>query len=478
MARFSITGLLMAALLGGVIAGAASSPAWAQSKVLPESREQVTLSFAPLVKSVDPAVVNIYTRKRVNQRPMFSPLFNDPLFKRFFGEGFGMFGMPRERIQNSLGSGVIVSQDGLIVTNYHVIKGADEITVVLSDRREFPARVVLHEERTDLSVLMIEAGPERLPALTFGDSDAIEVGDLVLAIGNPFGVGRTVTSGIVSALARTNTGISDFSFFIQTDAAINPGNSGGALVTMDGKLVGINTAIFSKSGGSIGIGFAIPSNMVSTVVASARAGGQVMRPWPGFLGQTVTSDLAEGFGLDRPGGVVVTRVFPGGPADRAGLRKGDVITSLENRPIEDISALRYRVATRKVGAETDLGVWRDRNQIALSLPLELAPETPARNQTRLDGRHPLRGAVIANLSPALAEEMELDGAWEGTIIVSLDRNQTAYRLGFRPGDIIVAINRKEVANVAELQAAVRGQRERWAISFSRGGRVRTVEFSA
>ena len=478
MVRRSIAALLAAALLGGLLSALAWQPARAQSKALPESREQVMLSFAPLVKSVDPAVVNIYTKTRVSQRPRFSPLFNDPLFKRFFGEGFGLFGMPRERIQNSLGSGVIVAEDGLIVTNYHVIRGADEITVVLSDRREFPARVVLHEERTDLSVLKIEAGGERLPALSFGNSDAIEVGDLVLAIGNPFGVGRTVTSGIVSALARTNTGISDYSFFIQTDAAINPGNSGGALVTMDGKLVGINTAIFSKTGGSIGIGFAIPSNMVNTVVASARAGGQVMRPWPGFLGQTLTSDLAEGFGLDRPGGVVVSRVFPGGPADRAGLRKGDVITSLEDRPIDDLAALRYRVATRKIGASAELGVWRDRSQVALTLPLELPPERPLRNETELVGPHPLHGAVVANLSPALAEELELDGAWEGTIIVALDRQKTAYRLGFRRGDIIVAINRKEVASVAELEAAVQGRRERWAISFSRGGRVRTVEFSA
>ena len=287
-----------------------------------------------------------------------------------------------------------------------------------------------------------------------------------------------MTSGIVSALARTNTGISDYSFFIQTDAAINPGNSGGALVTLDGNLVGINTAIFSKSGGSIGIGFAIPSNMVRTVVASARDGGKVMRPWPGLMGQTVTSDLAEGFGLDRPGGVVVTRVFPGGPAERAGLRKGDIIVALESRPIEDLSALRYRVATRPVGSKTTLRIWRNKQQLAVHLPLELAPERPPRNETKLDGRHPLNGAVVANLSPALSEELELDGVWEGVIIVSLDRSQTAYRLGFRPGDIIVAINRKEVVSVGELKASVRNPRDHWAISFGRDGRVRTVEFSA
>ena len=453
------------------------TPAAAQTKTVPQSREQVTLSFAPLVKAASPAVVNIYTKRKVSQRPLLSPLFNDPLFKRFFGEGFGFRGMPRERVQNSLGSGVIVDEDGLIVTNYHVIKGADEITVVLFDRREFPARIVLQDERTDLTVLRIDTGGERLPALPIGDSDAVEVGDLVLAIGNPFGVGRTVTSGIVSALARTNTGISDYSFFIQTDAAINPGNSGGALVTMDGRLVGINTAIFSKSGGSIGIGFAIPSNMVRVVVAGARGGGKLVRAWPGLLGQSLTSDLAEGFGLDRPGGVVITRVYPAGPADRAGLRKGDVIVALDGEAVEDLAALRYRVATRPIDGAVDVEVWRDRKAYQAELPLEAAPERPPRNETELTGRTPLRGATIANLSPALAEERELEGVWEGVIVTAIGRGSTAARLGFRPGDLLVAINGEEIRSVEGLRGLLAQQRRKWAISFSRGGRVRTVEIS-
>jgi len=302
---------------------------------VPQSREQVMLSFAPVVRQVAPAVVNIYTKRVVSERRGFSPLFNDPLFKRFFGEDFG-FGMPRERVQNSLGSGVIVAPDGLIVTNYHVIKGAAEIRVVLADRREFAAELVLEDKQTDLSVLRIDPQGEALPVIELKDSDSIEVGDLVLAIGNPFGVGQTVTSGIVSALARTQAGISDYSFFIQTDAAINPGNSGGALVTLDGRLIGINTAIFSRSGGSIGIGFAIPANMVRTVVASAAGGNALVRPWTGLIGQTVNSDLAEAFGLTRPGGVIVSKVHPNGPAARAGLRKGDVITSVDGQTVDDL----------------------------------------------------------------------------------------------------------------------------------------------
>ncbi|CAN0480566.1 unnamed protein product, partial [Discosporangium mesarthrocarpum] len=279
-------------------------PTSAQVKRVPASKAEISLSFAPLVKSAAPAVVNIYTRRVVRARRI-SPLFNDPFFRRFFGNQFAPGNRQNQRVQNSLGSGVIVSADGLIVTNHHVIDKADEITVVLTDRREFEAEVVTRDEGTDLAVLRIKANNEKLPFLKLRDSDTLEVGDLVLAIGNPFGVGQTVTSGIVSALARTARGVSDFGFFIQTDAAINPGNSGGALIALDGGLVGINTAIYSRGGGSNGIGFAIPSNMVATVIGSAVSGGQVVRPWLGARGQTVNADLARSLGLSRPSGVLV-----------------------------------------------------------------------------------------------------------------------------------------------------------------------------
>ena len=457
-------------------APAARAPTWAQDKAAPETRAQIELSFAPVVKKVAPAVVNIFSKRVVRQRSV-SPFFNDPFFKRFFGKDFGMFGLPRERIQSSLGSGVIVSEDGLIVTNHHVIKGATEITVVLADRREFAAELVLDDERTDLAVLRIDPGGKKLPYVAFQDSDEVEVGDLVLAIGNPFGVGQTVTSGIVSATARTQIGITDFSFFIQTDAAINPGNSGGALVTLDGKLLGINTAIYSRNGGSVGIGFAIPANMVKTVVASALRGGELVRAWSGLIGQNLTQDLAEGFGLETPGGVIVKKVYPGGPADRAGVGPGDVILSLGGRQVADVASFRYRIATRELGAEVRLEIWRDRGTRSLTLALIAAPENPPRNEVQLSGKVPLSGAVVANLSPALAEELDLTGAWDGVIILKVARGSVADRLRFRPGDIIVAVNRQGVRDVTALDAALKRARHSWRISFSREGKLRHAEFN-
>lgn len=455
-----------------------SGPVLAQTveQGVPASRIQIELSFAPVVKQVAPAVVNIFSKRIVRQRAQ-SPLFNDPFFKRFFGEDFGMLGVPRERIQSSLGSGVIVSPDGLIVTNYHVIKGSDEITVVLPDRREFAATLVLDDERTDLAVLRIDAGDDTLPSVAFRDSDDVEVGDLVLAIGNPFGVGQTVTSGIVSATARTQVGISDYSFFIQTDAAINPGNSGGALVTLDGKLLGINTAIFSRGGGSIGIGFAIPANMVRTVVASAARGGEIVRAWSGLIGQDLTQDLAEGFGLSRPGGVVVSRIYPGGPADRAGVRTGDVVLAFDGKQVNDGNSLRYRIATRELGATANLVVWRDRKRLSLDFPVVPAPETPPANETALKGGHPLAGAVVANLSPALAEERDLRGAWEGVIVTKIARGSPANRLRFAPGDMLIAVNDYHVTDVAGLIAELERPATRWRFRLSRDGQVRRVEFN-
>jgi serine protease Do len=445
--------------------------AWAQDKVIPSSRAEIVLSFAPVVKQVAPAVVNIYAQRIVRQRAI-SPLFDDPFFRRFFGDSFGT---ERQEVQNSLGSGVIVDESGLVVTNHHVVAGASEITVVLSDRREFAAELVVDDERSDLAVLRIDSAGEKLPVVALKDSDQAQVGDLVLAIGNPFGVGQTVTSGIVSALARTQVDISDFNSFIQTDAAINPGNSGGALVTLDGKLIGINTAIYSRSGGSIGIGFAVPSNMVRTVIASARSGGEIMRPWLGLFGQAVTADLAEGVGLDRPRGVIVSQIYPGGPADQAGLKLGDVIVSVDGRPVHDMDALVFRIATRELGGTATLEVWRERHALTLTLPLAVAPETPPRNITQLLERHPLAGATVANLSPALAEELDLSGAWRGVIVIEIVRASAAHRFGFRAGDLIVAVNEREVTRVSELKEALGRASGRWSITFSRDGRLRSVD---
>ncbi len=450
---------------------AVGSPTVSAETRVPDSREEIRLSFAPLVKRVAPAVVNIYAKRVVRSRPI-SPFFDDPLFRRFFGDQFS-FGRPRERVQNSLGSGVVVRPGGLVVTNHHVIARADEITVVLADRREFDATIISADERTDLAVLRIDPGKERLPALEMRDSDDLEVGDLVLAIGNPFGVGQTVTSGIVSALARTAEGVSDFSFFIQTDAAINPGNSGGALITMDGRLVGINTAIYSRGGGSVGIGFAIPSNMVATVVAAAEGGGKVVRPWIGATFQDMSSDLADSFGLPRPTGVIVTEIYPGGPADRSGLRSGDVMLSVNGREVLDRTAFLYRIATLQLGTPARLGVLRDRKERTLTLALVKAPEDPPRNLLVLTGDHPFSGAEVANLSPALAEEMSVDPMQRGVIVVQLRRGSKAHRLGIQPHDIILSINGDDIHRVRDFKKALWRPRKQWRITLKRGGRTLT-----
>jgi len=348
---------------------------------LPRSREEIHLSYAPLVRKSAPAVVNIYTKRVVQQRR--SPFADDPFFRRFFGDAFGV---PQKRVQNSLGSGVIVRPEGIIVTNHHVIDKADQITVVLSDRRELDAKLILSDEKTDLAVLRVDTKGEPLPFLKVSNSDELEVGDLVIAIGNPFGVGQTVTSGIVSALARAAEGISDFSFFIQTDAAINPGNSGGALVAMDGRLIGVNTAIFSKSGGSMGLGFAIPANMVAKVVDSALHGAKIVRPWFGAAGQEVTSDLAATLGLRRPVGVLISEIYSESPAARAGLKSGDVIVHLNQREVADPKALRFRIATLNVGGTASLTVIRQGKNLSHISHIAPAPEIPSRNITKVGGQ--------------------------------------------------------------------------------------------
>lgn len=447
-------------------------PASAAEKVTPRSAAEIHLSYAPLVKKAAPAVVNIYTRKVVRTR-QFSPLFNDPFFRRFFGDSFGLGrGPERKRVQNSLGSGVIVNPAGTIITNHHVIEGADEITVVLADRREFEASVVGTDEKTDLAILRIDDGGEPFPFLEFRDSDDLEVGDLVLAIGNPFGVGQTVTSGIVSALARTQVGVSDLNFFIQTDAAINPGNSGGALITMDGRLVGVNSAIFSKSGGSHGIGFAIPSNMVRSVLAGfAKGQGRLVRPWLGAWGQGVNSEIAAALGMERPTGVLVNDVYPGSPADAAGVQVGDVILSVAGHELNDPQALRFRIATLVIDEKADLRVWRRGRVQTLKLSVESPPEDPPREQTELSGRHPLSGAAVANMSPALAEELGLEKIKPGVYVMATRRGGTADRLGFQPGDAVLAINGEAVASVGELKTVLSKPADRWRITLERNGKT-------
>lgn len=440
---------------------------------VPGSRGEVQLSYAPVVKRVAPAVVNVYT-KRVVREQMRSPFANDPFFQQFFGNRFS-FGVPRERVQQSLGSGVIVDPSGLVVTNYHVIKDGQEFTVALSDRREFEAELVLSDERTDLAILKIGNGREKLPHLDFKNSDSVEVGDLVLAIGNPFGVGQTVTSGIVSALARTHVGVSDYQFFIQTDAAINPGNSGGALVTMDGQLIGINTAIYSQTGGSIGIGFAIPSNMVESVVASARDGGHVKRPWFGAALQAVDAELAQSLGLDRPGGSLIRDLAAGSPADKAGLKVGDVIRAVDGFEVDEPQALRYRFATKGLGGKAKVSYLRDGKWREAEVALVAPPEDPPAEETVIAGRNPFAGATIANLSPAVADRLGFDSLTEkGVVIVNVEPGSAANRIQFQRGDIIVDVAGQKIGRVADLVKATSDTRAQWTFTVKRGERSFTA----
>lgn len=430
-----------------------------QDRIVPDSRVEMQLSFAPIVRDVAPAVVNVYSRRVVNNQ---NPFANDPVFSRLFRS------QPQE--QNSLGSGVIVDHSGVIVTNNHVVAGATELRVVLADRREFEATVLLTDEATDLAVLKIETD-EPLPTLPFNMTDDPEVGDLVLAIGNPFGVGQTVTSGIVSALARTDVGQTDFASFIQTDAAINPGNSGGALVDMRGQLIGINSMIFSRSGGSNGIGFAIPVELVRRVVDTALSEGELIRPWLGARLQPVTSDIASTFNMDRPRGALVSEIYPHAAADTGGLHQGDVVLAVDGHEISNDAGARFRLAIRAAGDDARFTVLRSGRQIELNVPVIAAPGATTPEPQPVEGRNPLSGVSLVQLSPAFNETVGLDPFLDGVVVMNVQRRSIAARYGFRPGDRLVslqgtAINTlQDAARVAE---RFDGERD-WPIVLDRRG---------
>jgi len=476
MTRFSTPRQLMIAAMAGLAAIAFVSVAsFAQrpaARVAPPSREVAQYSFAPIVRTAAPAVVNVYVRSRV--KTFNSPFANDPFFERFFGGRFGAG--PSERVQSSLGSGVIINADGIVVTNAHVIKasGETEIRVALTDKREFDAKIVAQDEKNDIAVLRIEGGDAPFPFIEFEDSDTLEVGDLVLAIGNPFGVGQTVTSGIVSALARSEIGASDSQVFIQTDAAINPGNSGGALVDMSGKLVGINTAIFSRSGGSHGIGFAIPSNLVRVYVGSVLSGRKLERPWIGAKLEAVTRELAEGLGLTRIAGAIVTRVSNVGPANDAGLQPGDVITRVDGFEVIDGRGVLYRLQTKGVGNSVRLDVLRKAQVVTLTLALKSAPPPGKDDLRNLSGKHPLDGARVANLLPSITDEYAIDET-SGAAILSVRPGSISARLGFQPGDVILAVGNQPVGTVLDLEAAMRERQRLWDLTVKRGGQLLNLQ---
>ncbi len=464
--RFAVLPLL------AVLAACSGPPAGAQTADLPRPAQPpasfatMKMSFAPIVRRAAPAVVNVYSRRLVRTQV-------DPFWSLFSGGG-----LTQNRLEQSLGSGSIVRSDGVILTNHHNIENAQEIMVVTADRREWPARVLLDDPRADLAVLRIDTRGEALPTIAIDDRATPQVGDLVLAIGDPFGVGQTVTNGIVSALARSDVGASDYSFFIQTDASINPGNSGGPLVDMDGNLIGVNTMIVSSSGASAGVGFAIPAAMAKQVVTAALGGGHsVVRPWIGVRAQALTGEMARSLGLAAPQGVVVTDLWPTGPAAQAGLRQGDVIVKVDGAPVNDDAGLNYLVSTKRSGAAVDLLVSRNgAPPKTITARAEAPPSFPPADPRAIAGHNPLAGATVINLSPAAAYDRGLDPfAGEGVMVAKVDGGFAA-QVGLQPGDFIRQVNGRRVNSSADLAEAMRSGARVWTLTIQRGGRLITASF--
>ena len=440
-----------------------------QAETVPNSLTEVQLSFAPVVREAAPAVVNIYAQRIVAQRS--SPFADDP----FFGDLFRNFGQVTPRVQNALGSGVILSDDGIVVSNFHVVGNATEIRVVMNDRREYDADIILTDEESDLAVLKLR-GASDLPSLEFADSDAVEVGELVLAIGNPFGVGQTVSSGIISGLARSGIAVgSGRGYFIQTDAPINPGNSGGALVDMQGRLVGVNTAIISRSGASHGIGFAIPANLVAAVVEQARDGRATFaRPWAGVTAQAVDAALADAFDQAVPEGVIVLEMHPDSPLAKAGLLRGDVVLSVDGEEVNSAPEMMFRLSVRGLGAQSDLTYRRGEDVRTTQIDLIAAPDTPDRQARHVEGRSALRGLSVVRVNPAVISEYNLAPEVEGIMVAGLE--DFAARTGLRRGDIILTMNGAEVASTDDVVRLAQEQTRNWRIEVLRDGRRVALRF--
>ncbi|MFZ4164632.1 Do family serine endopeptidase [Brevundimonas sp. NPDC058933] len=454
--RLALAAVLMLSACGQPQPSKAQEGVFAeQPRQAPRDPGAMKSSFAPVVREAAPAVVNISARGVQQVR--------DPFFEMFGGG-------PQSRVTGSIGSGVIVRADGIVVTNNHVIQNMQQIRVTLNDRREYPARVLLADERSDIAVLQLENVDGDLPTLRIDDQEEQQVGDLVLAIGNPFGVGQTVTNGIVSALNRTETGISDSGSFIQTDAPINPGNSGGALVDMDGDLIGINTAIFSRTGSSSGVGFAVPATMVKRVVDSALGGAKaVVRPWLGVKGDTVSADIARSLGLSRPQGLIITEVYPQGPGARAGLEQGDVITAVDGAEINDQGGLNFRVGTKSPNDAVAVTILRDGKTQTLNARVAALPGEAEPGQGTTVGQGALAGLQGVALNPALADRLGGDPFTSGVVVTGLQRNSIPARIGLRPNDLIVQVDGRPATSVAALARAQRGTE----LTIVRGGRKLT-----
>ena len=463
-------GRLPALVLGGAVVIALTAAAVGTNKEQPSSASQGAVnltvdthplvrddrmgtSFAPVVKKVVPSVVKVFTTTKVRQASIQDlPQMQDPFFRQFFGNQFDRSGRQRQLNippQQGAGSGVIVTKDGYILTNNHVVDNADQLKVALNDGREFTAKVIGKDPKSDIAVIKIDA--KDLPCLTMADSDQIEVGDRVLAIGNPFGVGQTVTSGIISAKGRATMGL-DYEDFIQTDAAINPGNSGGALVDAEGRLIGINTAILSRSGGSQGVGFAIPANLTRDVMASLIKDGKVTRGYLGVMIQDVTPALASEFKLKEGKGALVGDLVPKGPADQAGLKSGDVITEFNGKPVTDSRHLKLEVARIKPGETVPVKFLRDGRNKNLEVTLKELPgsEPLARNEdSAAEDTEALKGVAVGDLDAQTRQQFEVPGKVVGAIITGVEPGSAAAEAGLKPGDVITEINRRPVRNAED-----------------------------
>ncbi|TDE39017.1 trypsin-like peptidase domain-containing protein [Antarcticimicrobium sediminis] len=454
--------------LGLAFSASISGPVAAETKV-PQSQAEISLGFAPLVKQAAPAVVNIYARIVTQGQP--SPFAGDP----FFEDLFRGFGSSRPRVQNSLGSGVILSPDGIVVSNYHVVGQATDIRVVTADRHEYEARVVLSDKEADLAILQLE-GAQGLPYLPLRASDHVEVGELVLAIGNPFGVGQTVSSGIVSGLARSGAATgAGRGYFLQTDAPINPGNSGGALIDVNGALIGINTRILSRSGGSNGIGFAIPADMVAQFVEQARAGNtQFERPWAGMSGQPVDADLAQSLGLDLPEGIVISDLHPQSPFRKAGFEVGDVIAKVDGQPVNSPSEMVFRMSVQGIGATARVTRARAGQSDEIVVDMIAAPDDPPAEPVTLDEKTVVPGLSVARANPAVIARLGLSLATEGVVVT--DPGPYGARAGLKPGDVIGAINDTAVTVPGDVRRALSDPGRRFTMDLLRRGQRLRLRF--
>jgi serine protease Do len=441
---------------GHTVLGSPREPIAIAQNALPVSLGNFANGFSAVIKPALPAVVNIRTSKMVKpQANQTSPFFNDPMFRQFFGDQFGG-GKPHAEREQALGSGVIVTPDGTILTNNHVIDGASDIKVYLSDKREFKAKLVGADPKTDIAVLKIDAGG--LPTLPLGDSSQLNVGDLIFAIGDPFGIGETATMGIVSATGRGQLGIEDYENFIQTDAAINPGNSGGAMIDIHGNLVGINTAILSHgSGGNEGVGFAIPMSMAKPVMDQILSHGKVVRGYLGVHIQDLSPEIAKAFNYNLSGGALIGDVSPNTPASKAGLQKGDVIVKLDGQPVSDYVDLRLRISQMAPGTSVKLDVWRDGKTQGYTVALgELPEKAEAEQSSGTESGGGLEGVEVDELTPEIAQQLNLGAGAHGVVVTSVDPSSpaAAAQPAIGRGDVIAEINHKPIRSVSDYKQAV------------------------